>query len=104
LNKKRDNDIACQLTSHVQDPLRAAASESRGFNQLWLKNGRDLAIGQRIGFVIFSLAFIAFGISELSNCIEAMREDNLFAIGYGLSAGLLLLVGGFGVRNVLRFK
>jgi hypothetical protein len=92
------------------DPVRKVSREARSFNLTWLKNGERLTWVQRIGFGIFSLSFLYFG---LYAAVELMADilHNDFTIARtlwdltlaALFALIFLLPGILGLRNVLRF-
>jgi hypothetical protein len=91
------------------DPLRKSWRESDRFNFAWLRNGEKLTWTQRIGFAVFSfiifsscLLFETLSINSLLHG-ELLSADTLIII-FGIAAGLVMLILGlFGLRNVLRF-
>jgi hypothetical protein len=88
----------------IYDPLAASSIESDAFNRAWLKDGKRLKPIQRVGFGIFSLAFIFAGLVAGGFCYFSF-DSGIFAFLLSGAISLFTLVlGGMGFRNVLRFK
>jgi hypothetical protein len=86
------------------DPLRAARLDAGSFNRSWLKHGELMPPVQRIGYAVFSLAFIGAGLFLLNGGWEVMRSgDATFVLWFFASLAFVSL-GALGLRNVFRFK
>ena len=87
------------------DPIRKSHREASSFNEAWWKHGERLSWFQRIGYAVFSLAFLAFGLFFLSITASNLRDwDLLGAAGWSIPTFLTLVPGAIGLRNVLRFQ
>ena len=68
------------------DPLQRAENETRSFNTAWLKNGESLTLFQRIGFMVFSLAFFGIGLGLIKFAVLEFRDSDLtFTLIFGVS-------------------
>jgi hypothetical protein len=103
-------DPLSELTakSHDYNPLNSAHKETPNFNRLWLRNGENLKPIQRIGFMVFSLAFLAAGFCFWQASWEFFTDHSsgwlFWALGFGFASAFFFCVGVAGLRNSLRFK
>ena len=89
---------------HDYDPIARSRREAPTFNYSWLKHGETMTLAQRIGFAIFSLVFVAGGLTSLSLALLDLRNaDFVGALGWSLPTLFFLVPGILGLRNVLRF-
>ena len=87
------------------DPLLRTSVESSTFNKMWLGDGRHITSLQRIGYGIFSGAFICAGLFTLSVAVSDFEEAQIFmGIGFGLATLFFVYLGLRGFRSVFRFQ
>jgi hypothetical protein len=86
------------------DPLQAARVDSNAFNTYWLKSGESLVPIQRVGYAIFSIAFLSIGWLFADQCWEGIRDGDLESGLFAVPAIFFLWIGGLGFRNVFRLK
>src|SRR5258708_5771638 len=85
------------------DPLRAASSEAPTFNRLWLTHGASMTPLQRVGFGIFSLAFVGIGLFTLAGAVSTFGAPELFlCFCYSMATVFFLYLGLRGLRKVFR--
>ena len=86
------------------DPIARSRREAPTFTYAWMKHGEAMTLTQRIGFTIFSLVFVAGGLTFLSLAILAVKNSEFVgAVGWSLPTLFFLVPGILGLRNVLRF-
>ncbi|MDW5265016.1 MULTISPECIES: hypothetical protein [Acidobacteriaceae] len=87
------------------DPLRKVSIDSPTLAKSWLANGQFLTPVQRLGYAIFSFAYIGAGLFTLGASIEDFKEkDVFFSLGFGVATAFFFYFGLRGLRNVLRFR
>jgi len=98
-----DKQTDLKQISHTYDPLQAVRRDAHRFNLVWLSQGRMTPI-QRLGFMMFSLAFCIAGAYSLNVGVELFRdEERIFVFWIFLGFGFLF-IGILGLRNALRKK
>lgn len=90
--------------SEKRDPLRAARLDAGSFNRSWLKHGEFMPPVQRIGYAVFSLAFVGAGLFLLNGGREVMRSGDATFFLWLFASLAFVSLGALGLRNVLRFK
>ena len=88
----------------VYEPTKTDLRGPRKTNDLFLHNGEDLTILQRVGFLFFWLPSIGMGLYFLREAIKSLRELDLTMLVFGPLAAGLLYLGIRGIKNVLRFE
>lgn len=89
----------------VYEPTETDLRGSRKTSDLFLNNGEDLTIFQRLGFLFFFwLPALAFGFAASFETIKLLREPDFTMLFTGPAGAGFLYLGVRGIRNVLRFK
>jgi hypothetical protein len=89
----------------VYEPTKTDLRGPRKTDDLWLHNGEDLTIFQRVGFLFFFwLPALAIGLGLSFETIKLLRErDSAMLLSGAIAAGCLYIAFR-GIKNVLLFK
>jgi len=86
------------------DPIRRAWTNSPVLTRVFLKDGELLKPIQRAGIILISLFIVGSGINLFSDAVATFRSGDSGYLNSGGPAVFLLVFGGLGLRNALRFK
>ena len=89
---------------HPHHSLQPRSVPPRNIVTMMVSYGRELTLTQRIGYAMFSLFALAFGLFLLLVVSEAYKsEEVLTAFIRAIPSILCIVVGAAGLLNVLRF-
>lgn len=103
-NHPRHHKPIDPLSRQSTNPLISAKRQAPTLFSRWFTHGESLNTFQRAGYSVLSLMCVAFGLFGIRGGMDAVQMGVKAAgLYFGMMGICMVVVGVFGLKNVLRF-